>query len=201
MRTHDTAHAARKRLVTGIAVLACTFFYAFAPTCGLLGQLISRGSATLLGQTGSLLLAVTLFLIGTVMVIPVGGVGRLVRWAQNGREARVRGVARELEASVSKAELKRIAKALRAMAHEEEDGDGIPHPVAPAPGEPVPTELAPTDRMKLDDLRGALKGLGYKPHEFEKFVAGMDPARSLDNLIRDALGALKGKPQPTVKAN
>lgn len=198
MKTRDTAHAARKRLVTGIIILGCTFFYAFASTCGLLGRLIARGSAELLGQTGSLLLALTMFVVAVALIMPVGAIGRVVRWALHGRDARVRGVVREMETALSKSEMRKIVKMLREEM-QDDDKDGVPEPIAPAPGEPVP--VPPADRMKLEEVSGALKMLGYKPHEYTAIVKTMDPSRSHDNLIRDALNVLRGKSQSGARAN
>lgn len=50
--------------------------------------------------------------------------------------------------------------------------------------------LTPTERMRLDDVRGALKQLGYRPHEYA-FVGSMDPTQPFETLVRDALKKLR----------
>lgn len=166
-------HPARKRLLIGFLLLACTFFYAFAGTCGLIGQLIARASSTLLGQTGSTLVALVMLGVGLMLVVPHGAVGGMVRWMWHGREARVGRVMRELDDHAERrgrVDYKRL--------YEENVGAA------------TPPKLAPVDRMKLDAVRGALRELGYKKHEFESIVAALDPSLSDEVLVRDAVKQL-----------
>ncbi len=51
--------------------------------------------------------------------------------------------------------------------------------------------LPPPQRMRLDDLRSALKNFGYRSNEIEPVVAKMDPAQSLETLVRTGLKALR----------
>jgi hypothetical protein len=174
-------HPARKRLLLGFVLLAATFFYAFAPTCGLIGQFIHFASSRLLGQTGSTLVALVMLGVGMMLVIPHGAVRSAARWVWHGREARVAGVVREMDAHVSAAAVKRIvAEALAAREA----------PVEVAPAEVAPPKLALAARMKLDAIRGALKQLGYAKNEFEPIVAGLDPTLSDEVLVRDAVKQL-----------
>jgi hypothetical protein len=174
-------HPARKRLLIGFLMLAACFFYAFAGTCGLIGQLIARASSTLLGQTGSTLVALVMLGVGLMLVIPHGAVRGFFSWVWHGREARVAGVVREMDAHVSAAAVKRIvAEALAAREA----------PVEVAPAEVAPPKLAPAARMKLDAVRGALKQLGYAKNEFEPIVAALDPTLSDEVLVRDAVKQL-----------
>jgi Holliday junction DNA helicase RuvA len=43
----------------------------------------------------------------------------------------------------------------------------------------------------LGDVFGALVGLGYKPGEIEALLADMDPSRPTEDLVRQALAALR----------
>jgi hypothetical protein len=70
-----------KRQLQGIGLLAFAFFYAFAPSCGVVGELLFRGSAWLIGQTGSTLLALTTFAVGVLLVVHPKAWVRLARWA------------------------------------------------------------------------------------------------------------------------
>lgn len=176
-----TMHPARKRLLLGVLLLAGTFFYTFAPTCGLIGVLVSRASSKLLGQTGSTLLALTMLVVGILFVLPHDAIGRLFRWAFQGREARVSRVVREGD---SHAEVRRIvAEALKTHLALEEK------PTVPlkAPEE----KLSFTDRRRLTDVRGALKQLGCTKDEIEPLVAKMDPTQPAEVLLRGALKELQ----------
>jgi hypothetical protein len=164
-------HPARKRLLIGFLLLAATFFYAFAGTCGLIGQLISRASATLLGQTGSTLVALVMLGVGLMLVIPHGAVRGFFSWVWHGREARVGRVVDEMHVAERRRTVQR-----HFMEKLEEDA-----------AEP---KVAPAQRMKLDAVRGALKELGYKKYEFEPVVSGLDPTLSEELLVRDAVKQL-----------
>ena len=179
-----TLHPARKRLLIGVLLLLGTFFYAFAGTCGLIGELVARISGKLLGQTGSTLLALTMLVTGLLLVIPHGAVGTLVRWVFHGREARVARVVREGDRAV---DLKRIVDEA-IQRHVDAKAAQAPkvEPVAAAK-EPV---LPPAQRRKLDMVRGALKEQGFKAYEFEPIVAAMDPTKSDSDLLRSALQQL-----------
>jgi RuvA, C-terminal domain/4TM region of DNA translocase FtsK/SpoIIIE len=187
-----TMHPARKRLLLGFLLLAATFFYAFAPTCGLVGRLISRASAQLLGQTGSTLLSLTMFVVGLLLVVPHDSISRFFRWAFAGRAARVAKVVRESDEWIRAADVKRIvAEAL--STHDGLRAHFGERPVVHAQIVAKPEAIIPTpaERMRLDDVRGALKGLGYKTYEYEKIVAGLDPTVPLELLVKDALRALQ----------
>lgn len=168
-------HPARKRLLLGVLLLAAAFFYAFAPTCGIIGQLIARASGYLIGQTGSMLLALTALVVGVLLVLPHGAVGSFVRWIWHGREARVGRVVREMDAHVAK------RKAERAEERAALSGD-------PAIAEAV---LTPKARMQLDAVRAALTDLGYTKKEMEPIVTKMDPSRDFAVLVRAALKELR----------
>lgn len=60
-------------------------------------------------------------------------------------------------------------------------------PTAVAPD----TVMAPAARRRLDDVRGALKELGYKSYEYEPLVAAMDPSDQFETLVRVALKQLQ----------
>jgi hypothetical protein len=45
----------------------------------------------------------------------------------------------------------------------------------------------------LGDVYGALLQLGFKPPEFEALLESMDPKRPVEDLVRDALAALRRK--------
>lgn len=180
-----TLHPARKRLLIGFLLLAATFFYAFAPTCGLVGQLVHRATATLLGQTGSTLLALVMLGVGLMLVIPHGAVGGMVRWVAHGREARVGRVVREM------ATLDRTREFKRLVAEAVADARGETPSQSRVVSGTIETKVTPVERMKLDAIRGVLKQLGYKAHEYESIVAGLDPKPSEEVLVRAAIKQLR----------
>jgi Holliday junction DNA helicase RuvA len=57
----------------------------------------------------------------------------------------------------------------------------------------LPKPPAPTGAPKgpLGDVFGALLQLGFKPAEFESLLETMDPKRPVEELVRDALGAMR----------
>jgi hypothetical protein len=177
-----TMHPARKRLLIGVLLLLGTFFYAFAGTCGLIGQLIAHISGKLLGQTGSTLLALTMLVTGVLLVVPHGAMAGLFRWVFHGREARVARVVREGDRAV---DLQRIVdEAIKR--HVDARAAQVPKVEQPA----APPPLPPAQRRKLDMIRGALKELGFKPYEFEPIVAAMDPIKSDSDLLHSAIQQL-----------
>lgn len=162
-----TMHPARKRLLLGFLLLAATFFYAFAGTCGLIGELVARVSSKLLGQTGSTLLAFTMLVTGLLLVIPHGALGRFFSWAFHGREARVARVVRESDEHTGRR---------RALPEVKVQG--------------IRGELSVRERRNLDDVRTAMKQLGYRQNEFEPLMAKMDPSLAPEVLIRGAIKEL-----------
>lgn len=179
-------HPARQRLLIGFLLLLAAFFYAFAPTCGLIGRFVQYATSRLLGQTGSTLLAMMLLVTGVLFVIPHDGFGRFFRWAFHGREARVATVVRDSDQWVRTAEVRRIvAEAIKAHTVLEQTQTAkiaLPAPAAP--------KLPPQDRIHLDKIRGALKELGYVKAEYEPLVAAMDPKLPLAVLLRGAIQTL-----------
>lgn len=179
-----TMHPARKRLLIGVLLLLGTFFYAFAGTCGLIGELVARISGKLLGQTGSTLLALTMLVTGVLLVVPHGAISGLFRWVLHGREGRVARVVREGDRAV---DLQRIVdEAIRRH---------VDARAAQAPKvEPVAAAAAPqhsvAERRKLDSVRDCLRQLQYRAYEYEPVVKALDPKLPVDTLVRDAIQTL-----------
>ena len=72
----------------------------------------------------------------------------------------------------------------------------VPFPVAPAlPGGGLPASLAsPAQALlpeRLVDVQGALVALGYRLSELEAVIPRMDPARPVEDLIKQGLAALR----------
>jgi hypothetical protein len=178
-------HPARKRLLIGVLLLLGTFFYAFAGTCGLIGELVARISSKLLGQTGSTLLALTMLVTGLLLVVPHGAFASIVRWVFNGREARVARIVREgdraadLQRIVDEAIKRHVAARAEAPAVKIEQ----PAPAA-APQQSV------TERRKLDSVRDCLRQLQYRAYEYEPVVKALDPKLPVDTLVRSAIQTL-----------
>lgn len=180
----NNLHPARRRLLIGGLLLAATFFYAFAGTCGLLGQALAFASSRLIGQTGSTLMTFVLLCSALAFLIPHGGVSAFIRWATHGREGRVATVVHELDTYESERRHGPFLRGRVASAVQLRDG---PQTVS---GEIV-TKVAPRDRMKLDTVRDALKGLGYIRSEYGPLVAAMDPGLDFEVLVKGALKELR----------
>lgn len=166
-------HPARRRLLIGGLLLATTFFYAFASTCGLLGMLISRGSALLIGQTGSTLVAMMLLGSALAFLIPHGGVRQFVTWVAHGREARVAKVVREMD---------KFERDRRGVVEVEVEHEMV-----------TPVKVPPATRIKLDTVREALRSLGYKRDEYMPLVEKMDPKMDFEILVKGALKELRAE--------
>lgn len=173
------------RPIPGILLLAFTFFYAFAPSCGLVGHWVHRASVLLIGPAGSVVLAFTLFALGTLLVFPIGVWVAAARWfvgrvpANRATNTRARrGIAPiDVEVTVVPAHEKRAAQLDVALA-------------AALKESRIP-KLPTVERMKLSDVRTALKNLGYNKDEYESVMAGLDPALPLETLVRGAIVALR----------
>lgn len=68
-------------------------------------------------------------------------------------------------------------------------------PAARALPAPAPAAMATSRVPKgtLGDVYGALLQLGFKPPEFEALLEDMDPKRPVEDLVREALAALRRK--------
>ena len=51
--------------------------------------------------------------------------------------------------------------------------------------------LSPTARKALEDVRTALKGLGYIAGEYNPIVAQLDPSAGFEKNVKNALKALR----------
>ena len=175
-----TLHPARRRIVIGILLLAMAFFYAFAPSCGVVGWAISRASGYLIGQTGSALLALTLLVVGTLFVLPHDFLRSIAQWFTRGRQARVDRVVAEMDED---ARFRSIARNIESATAK-----------ALARAEMLKeSSISPTARRNLDAVRDALKSLQYKSHEYEPLVRAMDPSVPFETLVKSALKKLNEK--------
>lgn len=161
-------HPARRRLVIGIMLLVLTYLGALQE--GAVGRVWQRTLGYLFGATGSAVVATAIFLVAVLFILPHGFFGGLLGWFSFGREARVNKVVRDMD--------EHVRESRRPIAVVEED---------------EVEELVPADRMRLDDVRTALKGLGYKASEYEKLVKVMDPRAPFEGLVKGALKSLQAR--------
>lgn len=61
------------------------------------------------------------------------------------------------------------------------------------PAAPAATSASRVPKGPLGDVYGALLQLGFKPPEFEALLEDMDPKRPVEDLVREALAALRRK--------
>jgi hypothetical protein len=152
----------KSKPIHGLIVLAATFFFAFAPTCGVVGTLLHRAAVFLVGQTGSTLIACTAFVIGVLLIVPVPAWVRLFRW---GFRADVKQVER-----IERAERATDAPVAKII------------PIRPS----VPPMLP-----AVKDARGGLKYLGYSNEEIDSAMDRIEQRGTADEMIRAALKLLR----------
>lgn len=169
------------RPISGILLLAFAFFFMIGD--GAIGHWLHRTSILLVGRVGAVIATLTLFAIAVVLLVPASAWKRLAK-----RQPRpapkpfvfVRSPAWETAKARYQESLALLDRVIQ---------ERLQRPQLSAP-EPIEV-LPPSRRMRLDDVRGALKNLGYKTHEYERVVAGMDPALPLETLVRSGLNALR----------
>jgi len=166
-----TTKSRQHRPVLGLVLIAIAVFVACSRDFGVIGRGFHRLLTAGIGHNGLDLLAVTLCLSGTVCVLPPGTLVKGIVWTAR---ALVMVLVHIIEACLpapgaATVRVKPPAKVL---------------PFA----QPA---LLPAQRLKLDDVRGALKQLGFKPAEFEHIVVKMDASRPIELLVRDALVQLR----------
>ncbi len=165
----------RRRVFLGLVLLSATFLSTLQT--GVLGYLMSRFLGYLFGQTGTAAASVLMLTAGVLCIVPPGAVGRFFRWAAQGRETRVERVVREMDEDIIARIVDRaVEKALKGKT-----------PSGVVSGEIV----SPAERMRLDDVRAALKQLGYQKHEYEPLVRGMNPTAPFEGLVKGALKSLQ----------
>lgn len=171
------------RPVTGLILLFIAIFIVNARRCGLLGVWLAKGLTLLLGTFGGSLLTFALVTCSLVMIVP---------WKALGRALHRRPV---IHPPVRRPMRERRTVAPRTVAASRTDERNWSLTFAPlAPPEPVEPpkpSLPPAHRMKLDDVRLAMKNFGYKREEYESLVASMDPTLPVEKLIKDGLQALR----------
>jgi len=168
----------RKRFLVGLALLAATFLFTLQD--GVIGHIMAQFLGYLFGQRGAAVAAVLMFTAGVVLVVPAGAIGRFFRWTTHSRDTRVERVVREMDEDIIGRLVERAVE--RALA-------GKAKPEGVVSGEIV----SPAERMRLDDVRAALKQLQYKAHEYEPLVKGMDPSVPFEVLVKGALKKLNEK--------
>lgn len=174
MHIHST-RTRQHRPVVGLILVSIAVFVTWSRDFGAVGHVLHRLLYAGLGRGGTELLIATLCLCGTVCVLPPGTLGRVL--VALGEVVAI-GLARLADVIV-------WAVSRRQVPVQRER-------TTPAKVLPLRAELlSPMDRRKLDDVRGALKQLGFKPAEFEHIVVKLDVSQPIEALVRTALVQLK----------
>jgi len=71
----------------GIVLLAIALAVVLAPQCGVLGHAATRALRTLIGGTGVVLLATTVFVLGVMCLTPPGAIRALIRKLHTRKQA------------------------------------------------------------------------------------------------------------------
>jgi hypothetical protein len=155
----------KSKPIHGLIVLAATFFFAFAPTCGVVGTLLHRAAVFLVGQTGSTLIACTAFVCGVLLIVPVSTWIRFFRWGfAPGRERKTHVREQDTAKREQQARPMNTAKVIP-----------IRPPMLPA----------------VKDARGGLKYLGYSGEEIDSAMDRIEQRGTADEIIRAALKLLR----------
>lgn len=203
-----------KRLIYGSLCLFLAFLLCQAASFGTIGRLFSHTAHNLVGAAGVAFLTVALLCAAFTLIVPrsvrrwlfalPGAVSRVSAdprpATQPIRAPRRAAAPRQQIIVVTGAELQ--GAGLHALLTAATSAQNVPpearsyagHQNAYAPAREaidVPDGgLVPAERMRLDDVRGALKQLGYQKHEYA-FVGSMDPSQPFETLVRDALKKLR----------
>jgi hypothetical protein len=176
-------HSPKTRPFLALLIVATTVFLLLGASAGVLGALCFDVATRLLGAAGTGLLCGTAWCIAFILATPPGTLTRMVVAIWRHSVARrhtpsvvlMRPKATEpprLRDTPEYAEFQAAKRALLAV-----------EPAAPA--------LSVNHRRALDDVRTALKGLGYLKHEIEPVVATLDPNLPLENILRTAIKSLQ----------
>jgi hypothetical protein len=204
-----------KRFIYGLLSLFAALVLVRASAYGAVGRVIERTGDRLIGSAGVALLVVILMAVAYHLLVP-----RAVRkWlltfpelfhqeAPKARHVervpvRVPRAPRQQLVVVTGADLQGlglqglVAALNGGMAMEPTQpqlASAGPRPRARAPQvvevPEVVSAVPPLQRRKLDDVRGALREMGFKQYEFEPVLAGMDPTAPIETLLRDSIRTL-----------
>jgi RuvA, C-terminal domain len=166
MKTNRRSAAPKTRPVLAALLVAATLFLLLGHRSGVLGALTAGLAQRLLGAAGTGLLCSTTWVIAFILATPPGTATRLVIALWHAFTVPSRHTVT--------AKTERVAKPTAAETFQ-------------ISGPP----LSPKDRRALDDIRSALKQLGYLKHEYEPIVAKMDPAANFEKNVKNALKALQ----------
>jgi hypothetical protein len=165
----------RQQLLTGFLLMLAAAFVRHAPQCGLLGAWTAEGLRMLLGRDGTTLLVVAL--AGAAIAVAMPAVVGKILLAAGKLALRSAGtLATRAAAGVRR---RRLGASNRARARQP---DCRPARTSVPPRPSLPRE---------DELRAALRNLGYTLEEVKWVLPRLDGRTSFDGTIRQALSLLQ----------
>ena len=198
-----------KRILYGLVSLFFAILLVRASEYGALGHFIAHTSDRLLGSAGVALLTVVLFVVAFRLLVPAS----VRRWLLSfpferaetpqvvaPRQPRRRAPPRQQLVVVTGADLQGLGLQglMAAMNGGQEAPQEAPAPrrLASRPAQPVdvvaPDEELPYEqRRRRTDVTGALKQLGFLRSEYEPLTNKMDFTRPAEELLREAITALR----------
>lgn len=154
-------HSPKTRPLLALLIVVATVFLLLGARAGVLGALVADVATRLLGVAGTGLLCVTAWCIAFILATPPGTLTRMV-----------------------------VAIWRHTVARRHSPSVVVMRPKAAEPAV-EPAVVSTRGRRALQDVKTALKNLGYEKHEYEPIVAQLDPALPLERLVRSALKALQ----------
>lgn len=197
-----------KRTLYGLLAFFLGFLLVRASSYGAVGRFVEHTGDRLLGSAGVALLTVVLFVVAFRLLVPA----TVRRWLLSfpweraetshvvaPRQPRRRAPPRQQLVVVTGADLQGLGLQglIAAMQGAQPSYEGLQNHVQ-TPAEALQLRAAPVDiptapplqRRKLDDVRGALKEMGFKGYEYDPVIAAMDPEAPIETLLRDAIRTL-----------
>lgn len=200
-----------KRTLYGLLALFLGLLLVRASEYGALGRFIAHTSDRLLGSAGVALLTVVLFVVAFRLLVPTS----VRKWLLSfpferaetpqvqvvaPRQPRRRAPPRQQLVVVTGADLQGLGLQglIAAMNGGQEAPETAPAPrrLVSRPAQPVdvvaPDEELPYEqRRRRSDVTGALKQLGFLRSEYEPLTNKMDFTRPAEELLREAITALR----------
>lgn len=162
--------APKSRPVAAVLIVASTVFLLLGRNCGVLGALLAGSVDRLLGAAGMGLLCLTAWVLAFILATPAGTFTRIILALWRARP-------RHNAPSVV---------VMKTRGDERTRGEDVETRTGP-----TVSVLAPRDHMALQDVRTALKGLGYEKNEIEPLITQMDPSLGFEKLVKSALKSLR----------
>lgn len=172
----------RNHPLAGILLGLAAMFVASSRDGGAVGHGIYRGILFLFGHTGISLLVTALLVTGLFvsgLASALWQVGVAMWKTRRRRPQLIRPAPRVVTPKTFHVVL--------------QSAPVIPPPIVVQPALAPAAKPAPVEPDELDTVRSGLKYMGYKPNEIESAIQRIDTSKSVADMLRDGLSALRMK--------